>query len=57
MNKIIFHSNREYNSYIDKFYPEPTSKSIPKWYQETEKYEKTTNDTSACFIDSTFFVR
>jgi hypothetical protein len=43
MNKIIFHSDREYNSYIDKFYPEPTSKSIPKWYQETEKYEKNKN--------------
>ena len=24
---------------------------------KTEKYEKTTNDTSACFIDSTFFIR
>jgi hypothetical protein len=40
MNKIIFHSNREYNLYIDKFYPEPISKNIPEWYHISEKYDK-----------------
>ena len=40
MNKIIFHSNREYNSYINDFYPQPSAKLIPKWYSNADKYVK-----------------
>ena len=44
MNKIKFHSNREYNSFIDKFYPSPTAKNIPEWYLKADKQEKDENN-------------
>ena len=40
MNKIIFHSHREYNSYIDKYNPESAAKSIPRWYVDADMYVK-----------------
>ena len=43
MNKIIFHSNREYNLHIKDYYPEPTAKSIPEWYSSADKYVKDSN--------------
>jgi hypothetical protein len=43
MNKIIFHSNREYNLHIKDYYPESTYKVIPKWYSEADKYIKNPN--------------
>lgn len=44
MNKIIFHSNREYNLYINDFYPQPSAKVIPKWYSNADKYVKDPNN-------------
>lgn len=43
MNKITFHSNREYNLHIKDYYPEPTAKSIPEWYANADKYIKDPN--------------
>ena len=40
MNKIKFHSNREYNSYIKETYPEPAVKYIPDWYNNASRYVK-----------------
>lgn len=39
MNKIIFHSNRIYNNYSEKFNPIPTKNNIPNWYTSANKYE------------------
>lgn len=39
MNKIVFHSNRIYNNYSEKFNPIPTKNSIPTWYTSASKYE------------------
>ena len=43
MNKIIFHSHREYNSYIKDFNPEPSAKIMPEWYTKASKYIKDPN--------------
>jgi hypothetical protein len=40
MNKIIFHSNREYNLHLTNSHPQISSKSMPKWYVDAERYIK-----------------
>jgi hypothetical protein len=40
LKKIIFHSNKEYNSLDEKYYPVPASKSIPKWFVDASRYWK-----------------
>jgi hypothetical protein len=43
INKIFFHSNREYSLYSKEDHPEPSSKFIPKWYSDADKYVKDPN--------------
>lgn len=40
MQKIIFHSNRNYNILSIKYHPVPSKQLIPKWYSKADKYEK-----------------
>lgn len=39
-NKIIFHSNAIYNDIAKEYGPQPTSRNIPKWWQEADLYIK-----------------
>ena len=39
-NKIIFHSNKNYNSLDSNENPEPSAKSMPNWYLDAEIYAK-----------------
>lgn len=43
MAKIIFHSNRIYNSTSKEYYPVSTKTQIAKWYSSADKYEKNHN--------------
>lgn len=47
--KIIFHSNKEYNSLDKKYLPIPASKLIPEWYLNYSKFLK---DSSGNVIES-----
>ena len=38
--KIIFHSNKEYNSLNRKYLPVPASRLIPEWYSSYSKFLK-----------------
>lgn len=50
MNKITFHSNRVYNNPNSENLPEPTSKSIPSWYQSQDTFFKDPS-TDKDFVD------
>lgn len=41
--KIIFHSNRNYNMLSDKYNPVPAKNKVPKWYSLSDRYEKNEN--------------
>lgn len=38
--KIIFHSNKEYNSLSEEYSPIPVSKVIPKWFVDASRFWK-----------------
>lgn len=40
MNKIIFHSNRQYNTPENPFNPVPAAKAIPQWFMDSDMYLK-----------------
>lgn len=43
MNKIIFHSNRLYNSAKETFKPIAAKSYVPKWYSSADRYERIPN--------------
>lgn len=38
MKKITFHSNRNYNSLLENFGPEPSKKNIPQWFSSANRF-------------------
>jgi hypothetical protein len=40
MNKIVFHSNRNYNNPKNPFNPVPSAKAIPEWFSSADMYIK-----------------
>jgi hypothetical protein len=43
MNKIIFHSNKNYNDREGKYAPEPSAKHVPQWWHDSDVYVKDYN--------------
>lgn len=40
MNKIMFHSNRNYNNPQNPFNPVPAAKAVPAWFTDSDMYLK-----------------